>query len=219
MLNAACSRCHGRDGKGARGPDLTTGQFRHAKTDEELLRVISNGINGTDMPGMGPYDDIIWPIIAYLRAESKRNPGTQQPPTGDQARGYELFKQHKCASCHWTGNEGGRIGSDLSRSSATPEYLRNSMKNPNAQIDSTFQQVRIQAQDGRVLSGRRLHENAYFVLIMDQQENLLTIAKDDIEQISRPHQSLMPDFNAVLNAKDIEDLTTHVFSLKQQAPK
>ena len=48
-INAFCSRCHGRDGRGAKGPDLTDAEFIHAETDEDILDIISNGIPGTGM--------------------------------------------------------------------------------------------------------------------------------------------------------------------------
>ncbi len=217
-VNAYCSRCHGRDGKGARGPDLTTGNFRHGKTDEELLQVIQEGIPGTDMEGRGKYDDIQLPMIAYLRAAALK-PSEHKPPTGDVARGYELFKQNQCGSCHWTGSHGGRQGPDLSRLTAPPNYVRNSMLAPDAQIDLEYQQVKLQLEDEQILSGRRLHENSYFLLVMDAQENLHTIDKRRVQEIKRPHQSLMPSFKEKLSSEDVEDITTYIYSLQLEPPK
>ena len=99
---------------------------------------------------------------------------------------------------------------------ATPDYVRQSLTDPNSQIDGEFQVVRVVLDDGRVLEGRRLFENSHYLLIMDQQENLLTIRTNSIEQIARPHQSLMPSYREVLNPKDIEDLATYVFSLRKE---
>ena len=219
-INAYCSRCHGRDGKGARGPDLTQGRFRRAQTDEELLNIIQAGIPGTDMVGIGPdYPDICLNIIAYLRAEALNSKNVQIPPAGSVTQGYELFKQHKCASCHWVQGGGGRLGTDLSRLTAPPDYVRNSMLDPESQIDQNFQNVIVYTQDDLVLHGRRLHENSYFLLMMDMQENLHVIAKQHIQEIKRPHQSLMPSFRNQLNGQDIEDITTYIFSLqKNQLP-
>ena len=45
-----CSACHGDTAKGGRGPDLTTGQWKHGATDAELVRNIVKGIPGTQMP-------------------------------------------------------------------------------------------------------------------------------------------------------------------------
>ncbi len=219
-LNAACSRCHGRDGKGGKGPDLTTGRFRHAKSDDDLMNIMINGIRGRGMPGLGPYDDFWWPIVAYLRTEGEKNKRLpQQVVAGDALQGYELFKKHQCASCHWTGSEGGRRGTDLSMLAATPAYVRQSLIDPNSQIDGEHQLLKLLMDDDQIIEGTRLHENAHFILLMDQQENLLTIRSSDIAQINRPHQSLMPSFKDVLSPKDIEDLATYIFSLSKEQAK
>ena len=87
-LNAACSRCHGRNGKGGKGPDLTTGTFRHAKSNDDLMRIMMNGIPGKGMPGLGPYEDFWWPIVAYLRTEGAKSKLSQSAPlAGDVGAG------------------------------------------------------------------------------------------------------------------------------------
>ena len=45
-----CSACHGDTGKGGRAPDLTTGEWKHGGTTEDLVRNIVKGIPGTQMP-------------------------------------------------------------------------------------------------------------------------------------------------------------------------
>jgi putative heme-binding domain-containing protein len=213
-INAFCSRCHGRDGRGAKGPDLTDGIFRHAQTDEDLLRIISDGITGTGMPGMGGgFDDYYWPVIAYIRAEGKKNIQNPlvRPPAGNSAKGYQLFKKHQCGSCHWTGSEGGRRGTDLSKLSATADYVRESMRNPDSQIDGSYQPVIMVEKDGSVITGRRMHENTNTMLLMDDQENLRAFAKSEFD-IRRPHKSLMSSYREQLSEQDIEDITTYLFS-------
>ncbi|MDP7206156.1 MAG: c-type cytochrome, partial [Pirellulaceae bacterium] len=49
FFNIMCARCHGRNARGGRGPDLTDGVFRYARTDEEVQQIIVNGVPGTDM--------------------------------------------------------------------------------------------------------------------------------------------------------------------------
>src|SRR5262245_31673309 len=47
-----CASCHGRDGRGGGGgPDLTTGRFKRASSDEGIFQIINKGIPGTTMPG------------------------------------------------------------------------------------------------------------------------------------------------------------------------
>ena len=44
MFLASCATCHGSDGDGVAGANLTTGTFRRATTDQELINIIQNGI-------------------------------------------------------------------------------------------------------------------------------------------------------------------------------
>lgn len=53
LFAASCARCHGSDGKGGKGPDLTS-EKRQAKwkdSDEKLVKKISDG--GMFMPSFG----------------------------------------------------------------------------------------------------------------------------------------------------------------------
>jgi len=59
-----CAPCHGVNGEGGLGPNLTTGVFYHGSTDADLLRNIANGIEGTEMPGLFYSPDRIWQVIA-----------------------------------------------------------------------------------------------------------------------------------------------------------
>ena len=83
--------------------------------------------------------------------------------------------------------------------------------------ESTPQQLVM--EDGQVYSGRRLYENTYFILIMDEKENLRTISKRRIEQLNRPHKSLMPSFRKFLNSAEVEDLATYILSLRKGPAK
>ena len=47
-----CGSCHGVNGEGGRGPNLTSGVFFHGSSDLDLLNNISDGIQGTEMPGL-----------------------------------------------------------------------------------------------------------------------------------------------------------------------
>src|ERR1041384_580187 len=46
-----CALCHGPKGEGGRGPVLTRAKLTRAPDDGTLLKVIENGIRGTEMPG------------------------------------------------------------------------------------------------------------------------------------------------------------------------
>ncbi|MCP5112639.1 MAG: c-type cytochrome, partial [bacterium] len=44
MYRSHCANCHGTEGEGGRGPNLTSGNFRHGGSDQDLYTTISDGI-------------------------------------------------------------------------------------------------------------------------------------------------------------------------------
>ncbi len=88
--------------------------------------------------GSAFYDDVaLQEVTPVFREES-----TQL--TGDAARGKKLFQEHQvaaCIRCHQLGGEGGPIGPPLDgiASRKSPEYLRESLVDPQAAIAEGFQ--------------------------------------------------------------------------------
>src|SRR4030095_15487674 len=67
LYDAQCTTCHGANGDGVGGVDLKSGTFRSAVTDQDLIRVITNGIQGTGMQAFKFDPSEIAGIVAYLR--------------------------------------------------------------------------------------------------------------------------------------------------------
>jgi len=69
-----CTFCHGGSGRGAKGPCLTCGRFRHGGSDGALYANIAGGIQGTQMGAFGTTlsQQEILNIIAFLGAETER---------------------------------------------------------------------------------------------------------------------------------------------------
>src|SRR5262249_31079634 len=57
LFEAQCGRCHGAKGEGSRGPSLTRPKLARAPDDAALVKIIDNGIRGTEMPGAGAMSD------------------------------------------------------------------------------------------------------------------------------------------------------------------
>jgi putative heme-binding domain-containing protein len=220
-LNAACSRCHGRDGRGGKGPDLTRGVYTRVETDRDIIDVITNGVPGTGMAGLGPvYEDFYVPVLAYMRSEAVRaNRRRAAPPAGSAVRGKELFAKHLCTGCHWVSGSGGRLGPNLTKLAAAVDYVRQSVREPDSQVDGAHQKVFLLDQYGRPLPAKRLSEDTYDILVMDEKENLHSIAKQDLEMLEYLPESWMPSFVGVLSPDDIEDLTTYLMSLRKVPAK
>ena len=64
-----CAYCHGFDGTGGMGPDLTDNQWRYGASDVDVFNTIYRG-RGQGMPAWGPVltEDQIWKLVSYVRS-------------------------------------------------------------------------------------------------------------------------------------------------------
>src|SRR5438128_1556200 len=76
LYRGLCSGCHGGAGRGGKGPDLTRKKFIHGDADEDIIRVIKNGVPKTTMKKLGDSlkDDQIAKLLLFIRSLS-RAPG------------------------------------------------------------------------------------------------------------------------------------------------
>jgi putative heme-binding domain-containing protein len=108
------------------------------------------------------------------------------------------------------------LGPDLSRWRGTEEFFRRAMTHPDEEIDPKYRRVVLALADGRVLTGIRVYEDAYYLLLIDGQEQLRTIPRPEIEELAMPKQSLMRSLAQELSDDDLRDLYAHVYSLAEK---
>src|ERR1043165_4997870 len=89
IFRSHCAECHGLRGEGGRGPDLTQGAFRRGSSEAAPRRPISEGVPGTEMPGIYFSDHQVWQIVAFVRALSSRPRIVNL--AGSAAEGEKLF--------------------------------------------------------------------------------------------------------------------------------
>ena len=113
LFQVHCSLCHGPKGEGARGPMLTRAKLSRAPDDGALLKILEDGIRGTEMPGANALSDReLRQTAAYVRSLGKV---ALKPVPGDAVRGAEIYRgKGNCAGCHSVRGEGGVAGPDLS---------------------------------------------------------------------------------------------------------
>src|SRR5580704_19513990 len=68
LYSVNCSHCHGPKGDFVSGVDLGHGTFRRATTDNEIVAIMVQGIQGTPMPPANLSDQQAHQIMAYLRS-------------------------------------------------------------------------------------------------------------------------------------------------------
>ena len=71
LFLTSCANCHGPDGDALAGVDLSTGRFRRAVSDDELVKIIQSGIPGTAMPPSNYPERQATAIVAFLRTMNR----------------------------------------------------------------------------------------------------------------------------------------------------
>ena len=111
LFAGACGVCHGPNGEGGRGPNLTTGRETRRLDDRGLFDSIRKGVPGTDMPPSNLPEDKLWQVVAFVRALSA--PAFESRVPGDvEAGGALFFGKAGCSECHAILGRGGRLGPD-----------------------------------------------------------------------------------------------------------
>jgi cytochrome c oxidase cbb3-type subunit III len=216
LWSANCAVCHGPEGKGGgRGPDLTSGKFRHGGTDEDLYGAMRNGIPGTEMPGfpLGGVESM--QLLAYVRELGRA--AIPPSPDGNAAKGRALFAGFgECTHCHRVGEMGSRTGPDLSDVGARmpPSDLIAVLLRPDERVHAADWYVRAVTRDGRTITGRRLNEDTYSVQVIDAQEKLVSLVKEELSEYELIKKSPMPSYEGKLTREQLGDLIAYLASLK-----
>jgi putative heme-binding domain-containing protein len=215
LYDAQCTTCHGANGDGVGGVDLRSGRFRNAVTDQDLVRVITNGVPGTGMLAFKLDAAEIAGILAYLRNMNSFDRGSVK--AGDPMRGREVADgKGACGTCHRIGVQGSRVAPDLSDIGATRSAgsLLRSLTDPTSQMMPINRPVRAITRDGRTINGRRLNEDTYTVQLIDDQEHLVSLLKSDLREFTILTASPMPSYRDRLTQDEIADVVAYLLSLK-----
>jgi cytochrome c oxidase cbb3-type subunit 3 len=224
LYEAECGSCHGVDGSGGMGPSIRGSA--QSRGDEGLFSVIRNGIPGT---GMGPVSSLndkrAWQVVAYIRTLG--GAGSEEPVKGDATKGKALYASNGCAGCHAIDGQGGGVGPDLSviGRMRAPKGLREMLLDPGANppADTALPErssytgylvTNVVTKDGRKITGLRVNEDTYTIVLRDMAGNYYSFDKSDLQSIQKePGQSVMPSYKN-LSAGELDDLIAYLASLK-----
>jgi len=216
LYSAQCQQCHGLNGDQISGIDLRRGVFRRSTSDEDLTKVITNGVAGTAMPPFTMQPQEVAAVIAFVRAGF--DPAGTAVKVGNAARGRELFFSSKaqCDTCHRVNGTGPRVAPDLSDigSVRSPAALQRSVTDPSSQMMPINRPVHVVMKDGRTINGRRLNEDTLSVQMIDEHEKLLSIDKSTIKSLTVDTRSSMPAFAGRLTPDEISDVIAYLLTLK-----
>lgn len=210
---ASCANCHGANGDLVAGIDFGRGQFRRPMTDEELARIIRNGIPNTPMPPTDMTAEQAAKIVAYLRSLPGKGGSVV---AGDATRGQAVFEgKGKCLSCHSVAGTGSRVGPDLSNVGATRRTpdLERALLDPQAAVQPSHRFYRVVQPDGTTVTGRLLGHDTFTVRMIDTRERLRLFVKSDVKShgfIPSP----MPSYKGTLTPQELADVVSYLSSLK-----
>jgi len=225
LFRGLCTGCHGGAGRGGKGPDLTRGKFMHGNKDEDIAKVIRDGVPKTTMKKLGDAlkEEQIGKLVVFIRSLA-RAPGdsTWQPyMKGNAALGRKLFFDDKgkanCAKCHTVNKEGGRVGPPLDRIAGrrSPDYIMESILDPSKDIDPEYEAVQVLTLKGTTIIGLRVNESNFSIQLREENGKFHSFNKTELESVTVLKKSLMPDNMAeVLTVKELHDLFAFLMSLE-----
>jgi len=210
---ADCALCHGANGDGVDGVDIRRGSFRNARSDEDLRRVITTGVDNGRMPAFNLGAAELEGVIAYMRAGF--DPEGVAVKVGDAARGQALFEgAGDCASCHRVHGRGPRTAPDLSEIGLvrTPAVLQRTLLDPSAALLPINRPIRAVTRGGETIQGRRLNEDTYTVQLIDSEQRLRSLVKADLVEYEVSLTPIMQP--TTLSSDEVADLVGYLLSLK-----
>ena len=227
-----CGRCHNNDGAGVVGVELFK-QFRRATTDDDIAKLIQNGIAGTSMPSHRFSTPQALSVVAFLRSMVGVTPGAAAITTGrrssglagDATRGKTIFTgKGGCATCHKAEHAGGTTGPDLSEAGVIrdfgfgpippdPAVLEQSILEPNADITPAYRVFQVTPKTGAPIRGTLLNQDTFSVQMHDEAKNLRSFLRSDLKDAGFL-PSPMPSSQGRLTSQEVADVVSYLLTLK-----
>lgn len=221
LYQANCLGCHGNNGDSVEGANLSTGRFRRASADEDLIRLIREGIPNTLMiPKTNLSYGDTRAIVAFLRALPTGGAlvaDDREVNIGDASRGEALFfsEQTQCSACHGVNGGGNLLSPDLANIGATrtPASLEQSILEPRAEVRAGQRFYQVTNRQGSTVNGLLLNQDTHSVQLLREGEKLASFMKDDLDShgfIPSP----MPSYLDVLSPDEVADVVAFMITLK-----
>jgi putative heme-binding domain-containing protein len=220
LFQSTCAGCHGQNGDGVAGIDLSRGQFRRGTSDTDIVKLIQTGIPGTTMPPHNLTDTEAGSVVAFLRNMATIRRGAAPDVlrgVGDAARGKALFEgKGQCATCHRVNGKGPRLAPDLSDIGATRPLaeLHQSLLEPDAAVRAGNRFFQVVTKDGAKITGRLLNQDSFSVQLIDANERLVSLQKANLREYGFVKSSPMPSVRGKLTLQEVDDLIGYLVTLR-----
>lgn len=194
-------------------PDAAKVALRHmysvGRSDAELSDVLSKAA-GIALDAPPPSPEEVARIVEKVLSH------------GDPARGETIFRRGdlSCLKCHAVAQAGGSVGPDLSPvgSISPPDYIVNSILNPNLAIKEQFVTRRVLTTEGEIITGIQVDRDDQRLRLRDATGKVVSIPIDNLEQEDEG-KSLMPQgLTKFLTEQELLDLARFVSELGKPGP-
>jgi len=116
--------------------------------------------------------------------------------TAQASDGERIYRTEQlgCLKCHAIGGAGGRVGPDMISlgASAQPDYLLESLLNPNAKVKENYHTTVVATVDGKVIAGVQIQKSDKTLTLRTAENKIVEIPVDQIEDQAQG-VSLMPE--------------------------
>jgi putative heme-binding domain-containing protein len=135
-------------------------------------------------------------LAEILPADRKQALADYQPVLklkADAGAGREVFRKN-CSTCHRVAGVGVDVAPDISDTrTKTAEQLLADILQPNRAIDNNYVSYAVVTADGQTLNGVIAAETATSVTLKQAENKIVTLLRQDIEELRSTGISLMPD--------------------------
>jgi alcohol dehydrogenase (cytochrome c) len=217
VFGAVCAGCHGATGEGGeRGPDIVSTRQARRRTDEDLARIMREGIPSRGMPAFPLAAEEIQQVTAFLNIFTA--PAISHPTAGNVALGEDyFFGAGGCGGCHSIAGRGGFGGPPLSgvAETRTLAEIERSLRDPGKEIASGYQAVHLRLRQGGELRGFLRNESGFDLQLQTFDGVIHMLWQEEVAELSREEGSRMPALKA--SPAEFRDLMAFLTRLPQAA--
>jgi cytochrome c oxidase cbb3-type subunit 3 len=214
IFASACASCHGLDGRGGeRAPNIAETAAVQRLSDQDLTRIITEGVPGTGMPAFHSLGSSgITAVVKYLRGLQGRGQSSVLP--GVAERGHALFfGRGGCSSCHMVAGQGGFLASDLSAygKNHSVTEIRERIVNPGRDSGLRAKNAVVVTKDGTRLEGIVRNEDNFSIQLQSKDGTYHFVDKSDVEEMHYDPAPVMPNYDS-LSRSDLDDVVSYLIS-------
>jgi cytochrome c oxidase cbb3-type subunit 3 len=214
-----CAGCHGLDGRGGeRAPNIAANPKLQRMSDEQVFRIVSEGVAGTGMPAFDSLTEAERrAVVKHLRSLQGRGQTGTLP--GNPATGKTVFfGKGECSRCHMAAGQGGFLASDLTAFAKTksPKEISQAITDPVSDGHPRTGGVVVTLRDGRRFEGILRNQDNFSLQIQTSDGSFRFLQRADVLNVERDPKPLMPqNYADRLSRSELDDLVSYLMSVAE----